>query len=301
LQASDLKGAIAAYEKSLAINRYLSKDSSHPFSPGLSQVSLDLESIGDLQYKMGDVKGALSYYERARTAKREHDHGDAGTAILKIATIKLRTDDLVGALEMMDQLFVGLYRSNDNPLLNAVRKMFTDMKIVANTESSASNRRELSSKLKDLGNLYMMLVPDASDPNARSFLEFALGLCDQSLKLRQALAAEKGDEQAQLDLAEILAVIGDAKIKLADREGALAAYKQTLAIAREAASDESDVRAQVLLGTALASVAGFQSDPTPLLREALAIFDVLDKQGQLPPAVVQMGVIEKIKSQIEAH
>ncbi|MGB8279150.1 MAG: hypothetical protein WCF20_14635 [Methylovirgula sp.] len=87
--------------------------------------------------------------------------------------------------------------------------------------------------------------------------------------------------------------IGEARLRAGDRAGALAAYEEDLAICRDLAKDKGNAQAQIDLVISLARVAQLVPDPGPLLREALAILEQLDRQGRLTKQ--QQGWIDVIK------
>jgi hypothetical protein len=68
------------------------------------------------------------------------------------------------------------------------------------------------------------------------------------------LARDKGNAEAQRNLAVSLWKIGDVKLWMGDGAGALAAYEESLAIRRDLAKDKSNARAQRDLSISLEKI-----------------------------------------------
>jgi hypothetical protein len=173
---------------------------------------------------------------------------------------------------------------------------------VINTIKTSSDRKERASDLAAIAN--MLLASAEADPIAQDkklFSTFSLAALEQCVKTFQELAAANAsNKDSQLDLAEVSFYDGNGRVMLEDKDGALAAYQRSITIARDVASDGGNIRAHTILGMALMSVAPLQPDSASFFREALGIFEELDKKGQLPPGIAQLGVIDKIKTQLSA-
>ena len=116
----------------------------------------------------------------------------------------------------------------------------------------------------------------------------ALTAYEESLSIsRKLAAADPGNAAWQRGLYVSLTKIGDVRLLTGDRTGALASYEEGLAIMRKlAAADPGNAERQADLVTGLLRV-GMASDPPQAraaLREALAIAEVLAREGKLTAA-----------------
>ena len=79
LQAGDLAGALAAYQESLDIARKLAAQ-----DPGNAQaqrdVSVSMDSLGDVKLREGDQAGALAAYQESLDIARKLAAQDPGNA-----------------------------------------------------------------------------------------------------------------------------------------------------------------------------------------------------------------------------
>jgi hypothetical protein len=116
---------------------------------------------------------------------------------------------------------------------------------------------------------------------------------------RRFALMDSSNAQAQRDVSVGLNKIGDMELSAKDREGARAAFTESLDIARRlAGSDLGNAQAQTDLVVSLTRAADVSNDPEPLYRECLDILHKLDGEGRLSPE--QKGWIDWVNQQIDA-
>ncbi len=113
----------------------------------------------------------------------------------------------------------------------------------------------------------------------------ALAAYEESLAImRKFAAADPGNAGWQRDLNMSLEKVGDVRLAAGDRAGALAAYEESLAIRRKlAAADPGNAGWQTDLVVSLYNISRASDVPRAqaALREALAILEVLAREGKL--------------------
>ena len=292
LQGGDRAGALAAYQEMLDIARKLAAEDQDN-APAQRGVSVSLEKLGDVKLTSGDQAGALAAYQESLDIARKLAAQDPGNAqaqrdvsvsLVNVGGMKLQGGDQTGALAAYQE-------SLD------IRR-----KLAAQDQGNAQAQRDVSVSLVNVGGMKLTGGDRAG----------ALAAYQESLDIRRKLAAQdQGNAEAQRDVLVSLHKLGDVKLQggdqpgvLAaleggDRAGALAAYQESLGIARKlAAQDQGNAGAQADLVISLykVSTAGDARQARAVLTEALAIVEKLEREQKLTTA--QKGWPDFMRSEL---
>jgi len=116
----------------------------------------------------------------------------------------------------------------------------------------------------------------------------ALAAYEENLAIaRKLAAADPGNAQWQRDVSVSLNKVGDVRLNTGDRAEALAAYEEGLAIRRKLAATHTgnaDRNVDLVISLHRVSTASDAPRAREALREALAIAEVLAREGKLTAA-----------------
>jgi tetratricopeptide (TPR) repeat protein len=225
---NDLKGALAAYRESLDIMRALARK-----DPENKQWQVDLTQslgiVGNALNGTGDRAGALALYREALAIGRAQVAKDQNNPVwpevmalnlVRIGTTLEAEKDPAGALAAYREA-VELYR-----------------KLASSVQDRARWQREASIYFNKIGDILI----------AQGDREAALSVYQDGLELARALVVKDahytpGPEAAR-DVIVSLLKVGNVKLQMGDRTGALVAYQEGLERARKVAERADDVQAQ---------------------------------------------------------
>ncbi len=276
LAAGDTTGAKTAAERSLSIARELAKDKAN--AQAQRDVSVSLETIGDVKRQLGDSAGALAVYEESLAIRRElakdkanaQAQRDVSVSLETIGDVKRQLGDSAGALAAYEEslaiqrelakdranaqaqrdVALSLERVGDAKLqsgasaLAAYEESLAIRRELAKDKANAQAQRDVSVSLNKIGEVRLQSGDSAG----------ALAAYEESLAIRRELAKDKANALAQRDVAVSLEIIGQVKWESGDRAGALADYQEGLAIQRELAKDKANAQAQRDLSVSLGRI-----------------------------------------------
>ncbi|MCI4665926.1 MAG: TIR domain-containing protein [Neomegalonema sp.] len=305
--------ALAAYEEGLAINRKLAR--AEPENTQFQRdVSVSLDSIGNLRLRQGEADAALAAYDEAlrirrKLAKAEPKNTlfqrDVSLSLVRIGDLRLRrgeADAALAAYEEALRIFRKLAKAEpENTLFQyemgfsltkvgdlRLRRSEADAALAAYEEGLRISRklakaepentlfqRDVSLSLERIGDLR----------RRRGEADAARAAYEETLTIARKLAkAEPENTLFQRDVSLSLERIGDLRLRRGEADAALAAYEEALRIRRKLAKAEpSSVRARSDIVRSLVKVASATKGAKKLaaLREALKRVDKLRAAGLL--------------------
>jgi tetratricopeptide (TPR) repeat protein len=230
---------------------------------------VSIEKVGDVRWAGGDRAGALAAYEESLAISRKlaatdpnkaERQRDVAVGLYKGGDVRLAAGDRAGALTAYEE------------------SLAIARKLAAADPGNSDWQRDVSAGLERVADVRL-----AADDRAGALTAYEEGLSIS----RKLAAADPGNAAWQRGLYVSLTKIGDVRLLTGDRTGALASYEESLAIMRRlAAADPGNAERQADLVTGLLRV-GMASDPPQAraaLREALAIAEVLAREGKLTAA-----------------
>jgi serine/threonine protein kinase len=285
LQQGDTRGALAAFEESLAIDRRLV--GAEPRSVEAQRdLAVALNKVGDARRELGDNKGALAAYEESLSLSRRLADADPGSveaqrdlsiALNNVGQIRLWEGDVRGAVAAHEEaLGIARRQSEAAPRSDRARHELAVCldRIADARRRQGDHKGALSAYDEALGIARRLADADPRSAEARRGLAISLGnvgeVCLRRGDLRRALAAcgeaveiarrladaDPRSAEARRGLGASLAQLGEARLEQGDAWGALTAHEEALGIARQLAGDEPrNGRAQGALAEALGTVA----------------------------------------------
>jgi tetratricopeptide (TPR) repeat protein len=264
--AGDLSGALAAFEECLAIRRRLMVVDADP--RWRKDVSLTLGNIGDVRMSLGDLPGAVAAYEESLTVARAlatseprnpRWQSELSARLSKVGQARQATGDMAAALAAFDE---GL----------AIARA-----VAASDLGNTLWQREVAACLDRIGDLHLAMGDRVA----------ALADFEEAVRIVRKLAAlDPQNTDWQHGLAVTLDKVGSVRQVMGDRVAALAAYEESLAILRKlVASSPGRVGWQVDMAESLYHVSAVAEPERSraVLQEALAVIEVLERDGKLAP------------------
>jgi tetratricopeptide (TPR) repeat protein len=263
------EAALASYRRSLDIAQRLA-DADQGNAHAQRDLAISLNKVGDAQLRLADTKELLKSY-------RAFENVDEVQLWLRDAQFRLA--DTKALLESYRAFEVDDVPREQKAARDSYRRSLEiSQKLADADQGNAQAQRDLLVGLVKLGDVQLRLADTKAWLGGKFEVEDVLREQNaardsyrRSLEISQKLAdADKGNAQAQRDLAVSFERLGNVQLRLGGRKAALESYRRTLEINQKLAdADQGNAQAQRDLAISLIDV----GDAHRLLRERNAALE----------------------------